>query len=89
MENFGFNFEQGVYLAFFICIRKLINYCANLNLLFDKLVKHLKLLEVRRIDTFKCSGRMRKKWRYSLLHCLTLKHGFFMSKSNCLCFLNF
>jgi len=53
MENFGFNFEQGVYLAFFICIRKLINYCANLNLLFDKLVKHLKLLEVRQIFGFR------------------------------------
>jgi len=53
MENFGINFEQGVYLAFFICIRKLINYCANLNLLFAKLVKRIKLLEVRRIFGFR------------------------------------
>ncbi len=47
MENFGFNFEQGVYLAFFFSIRKSVNYCANLYLFFDRLVKRNKILGVK------------------------------------------
>jgi len=93
MENFGCNFEQGVHLAFFICIRKLINYCANLYLLFDNPVNHLKVLKVRPIFGFRYLKYFwwnSQKWRYSLLHCLTLKHGiFYVQEQSFFCFLNF